>query len=57
VADSWRGWDVPPDMIPLLFAPAPGLADPALLSRIRRDLPILIASGGADPLAAGGVLI
>nr|WP_242421522.1 alpha/beta hydrolase [Acidovorax sp. Root267] len=57
VADPWCGWDVPEDVIPSLFAPAPRLADPALLARIRSDLPILIASGDADPLAAGGVLI
>ena len=57
VADPWCGWGVPEDVIPSLFAPAPRLADPALLARIRSDLPILIASGDADPLAAGGVLI
>jgi alpha-beta hydrolase superfamily lysophospholipase len=57
VADPWCGWDVPPDVIPSLFAPAPRLADPALLARIRSDLPILIASGDADPLATGGVLL
>lgn len=57
VADPWCGWDVPPDVIPSLFAPAPRLADPAQLARIRSDLPILIASGDADPLAAGGVLL
>lgn len=57
VADPWCGWDVPDDVIPALFAPAPRLADPALLSRIRSDLPILIASGDADPLAGGGALI
>lgn len=57
VADPWCGWDVPPDVIPALFAPAPPLADPAQLARIRSELPILIASGDADPLAAGGVLL
>ncbi|WP_440111089.1 serine aminopeptidase domain-containing protein [Acidovorax sp. BL-A-41-H1] len=57
VADPWCGWDVPPDVIPALFAPAPRLADPTQLARIRSDLPILIASGDADPLAAGGVLL
>ncbi len=57
VADPWCGWDVPPDVIPALFAPAPRLADPAQLARIRSDLPILIASGDAVPLAAGGVLL
>lgn len=57
VADPWCGWDVPADVIPSLFAPASRLADPALLAGIRSDLPILIASGDADPLAAGGALI
>jgi alpha-beta hydrolase superfamily lysophospholipase len=57
VADPWCGWDVPDEVIPSLFAPAPRLADPALLAGIRRDLPILIASGDADPLAGGGALV
>ncbi|MBT9490660.1 MAG: lysophospholipase [Rubrivivax sp.] len=57
VADPWCGWEVPDDVIPSLFAPAPRLADAALLARIRSDLPILIASGDADPLAGGGALI
>lgn len=57
VADPWCGWDIPDDVIPSLFAPASRLADPALLAGIRRDLPILIASGDADPLAGGGALI
>ncbi len=57
VADPWCGWDVPDDVIPALFAPAPRLADPALLAGIRSELPVLIASGDADPLAGGGALI
>lgn len=57
VADPWCGWDVPDEVIPSLFAPASRLADPALLAGIRSDLPILIASGDADPLAGGGALI
>jgi alpha-beta hydrolase superfamily lysophospholipase len=44
-------------VIPSLFEPASRLADPAQLARIRSDLPILIASGDADPLAAGGALL
>jgi alpha-beta hydrolase superfamily lysophospholipase len=36
---------------------APRLADPAQLAGIRSDLPILIASGDADPLAGGGALV
>ena len=57
VADPWCGWDMPDDVIPSLFAPAPRLADPAMLAGIRRNLPILIASGDADPLAGGGALV
>ena len=57
MADPWCGWDVPEDVIPSLFAPAPRLVDPAQLVRIRSDLPILIASGDADPLVAGGSLL
>lgn len=54
IADPWCGWDVPADVFPALLSPAPRVADPALLARIRSDLPLLIASGDADPLAAGG---
>ena len=57
VADPWCGWEVPDGVIPSLFEPASRLADPALLADIRRDLPILIASGDADPLAGGGALV
>ncbi|MGE4155427.1 MAG: alpha/beta fold hydrolase [Hydrogenophaga sp.] len=57
IADPWCGWDVPDDVIPSLFAPAARLADPTVLAGIRHDLPLLIASGDADPLAGGGSLI
>lgn len=57
VADPWCGWDVPDTVIPSLFAPAPRLADRALLAGIPSGLPILITSGDADPLAGGGALI
>ncbi|MBP6902224.1 MAG: lysophospholipase [Burkholderiaceae bacterium] len=57
VADPWCGFEVPEHVIPSLFAPASRLADPARLAGIRRDLALLIASGDADPLAAGGALI
>lgn len=57
VADPWCGWDIPDGMIPALFAPAARLANPAVLATIRRDLPILITSGDADPLAGGGALL
>ncbi|KQR63213.1 alpha/beta fold hydrolase [Acidovorax sp. Leaf160] len=54
MADPWCGWEVPADVFPALLAPAHRLADPAELARIPSDLPVLIASGDADPLAAGG---
>lgn len=57
VANPWCGWDIPDGLIASLLAPAPRVADPALLAGIRRDLPILIASGDADPLAGGGALV
>ncbi len=57
VADPWCGWEVQDEVISSVRAPAPRLADPALLAGIRRDLPILIVSGDADPLAAGGALV
>lgn len=57
MADPWCGWAVPDAVIAALFAPASRLADPAQLARIRGDLPLLIASGAADPLAGGGALI
>ncbi len=57
VADPWCGFDVPDETIPLLFGPAGRLASESELSKIRRDLPILIASGLDDPLAGGGQLV
>ena len=57
VADPWCGWDIPDGVIPSLFAPAARLADPVVLAGIRHDLPILITSGNADPLAGGGALL
>ncbi|GCL64687.1 alpha/beta fold hydrolase [Pseudaquabacterium pictum] len=57
VADPWCGWDIPDGVIPSLFAPAARLADPAQLAGIRSGLPVLIASGDADPLAGGGALL
>ncbi|GAP37156.1 alpha/beta hydrolase [Piscinibacter sakaiensis] len=57
VADPWCGWPVPEPVIPMLFAPAGRLADPAELARLPARLPILVASGDADPLAGGGALV
>ncbi|MEQ6901896.1 alpha/beta hydrolase [Nocardioides sp. YIM 152588] len=57
VADPLCGFDLPADTVPALFAPAARLADPAALAGIDGDLPILIASGSADPLSGGGQLV
>lgn len=57
MADPWCGFDLPDDMVPSLFGPAARLADPGVLSGIRSDLPVLIASGSDDPLAGGGQLV
>jgi alpha-beta hydrolase superfamily lysophospholipase len=57
VADPWCGFDTPADTVPMLFAGAARLADPAVLAGIRSDLPVLVASGSDDPLAGGGALV
>lgn len=57
VADPWCGFDLSDDLVPSLFAPAGRLGDPAVLAGIRSDLPLLLASGSADPLAGGGQLV
>jgi alpha-beta hydrolase superfamily lysophospholipase len=54
VADPLCGFDLPDQTVPALFGNAATVADPDALSAIRSDLPILIASGSADPLARGG---
>ena len=54
VADPLCGFDLPEATLPSLFGPAARLADP---SSVRSDLPLLIASGTADPLAGGGDLV
>jgi alpha-beta hydrolase superfamily lysophospholipase len=57
VASPLCGFDVPADTISQMFEPAARLADPAALSGIRPDLPILIVSGQADPLSGDGELV
>ncbi len=57
VADPLCGFDLPDDTVPSLFGAAATLADPAALARIRSDLPLLVVSGSADPLAGGGELV
>ncbi len=57
VADPLSGFDLPDTAVPQLFVGAERLADPAALGGIRPDLPILVVSGDADPLAGGGALV
>ncbi|HEY5783204.1 MAG TPA: alpha/beta hydrolase [Microlunatus sp.] len=57
VADPWCGFEASPDVMPQMFGSAGRLADSTVLGGIRRDLPILVVSGDADPLAGGGTLV
>lgn len=57
VADPLCGFDVDEASMYGMFGGAGELADPAGLAGIRKDLPVLIASGTADPLAGGGAFL
>lgn len=57
VSDPLCGFDTPPETMPALFSHVGRLADPASLSAIRSDLPLLLVSGAADPLAGAGQLV
>jgi alpha-beta hydrolase superfamily lysophospholipase len=57
VADPLCGFDLPDETVPALFGAAATLADPTALAGIRSDLPLLIVSGSADPLAGGGQVV
>jgi len=57
VADPACGFGVSVDAMPGLLQGAMSVADPSRLARIRADLPILLLSGDADPLAGGGALV
>ncbi len=57
VADPLCGFDVPESTIGLLFGQAARLADPDALETVNPDLPLLIASGQADPLSGDGQLV
>ncbi|NYG57098.1 alpha-beta hydrolase superfamily lysophospholipase [Nocardioides daedukensis] len=54
VADPLCGFELPDATVPAIFSPAARVADPAT---VRNDLPVLVTSGNADPLAGGGQLI
>lgn len=56
VADPLCGFDAPPESVLSLMASAARLADPAAYARVRKGLPLLLLSGDADPLIAGGAL-
>ncbi|MFV0457165.1 MAG: alpha/beta hydrolase [Actinomycetales bacterium] len=54
VADEACGWSAPP---PRGIGALAAAADPTLLSRIRSNLPILLVSGDADPIANSGLAV
>ena len=57
VADPACGFGLNSAAVTGMLAGAGDFADPAKLAAIRPDLPILLISGDADPLAGGGALI
>jgi alpha-beta hydrolase superfamily lysophospholipase len=57
VADPWCGFEASPDVMPQMFGSGWRRAAGAVLAGIRKDLPILVVSGDADPLAGGGALV
>lgn len=57
VADPGCGFGLGPASTASMIAGLDGVAEPDRLAGIRPDLPILLISGDADPLAGGGALI
>jgi len=57
VADPACGFGLAVEGMAGLLRDAPATADPQRLAAIRTELPILIMSGDADPLAGGGELV
>lgn len=57
VDDPLCGFETPAETMPALFSHVGRLADPEALSAVRPNLPLLLVSGDADPLAGGGELI
>lgn len=57
IADPACGFGLNGPSAATMLAAAARFGDPAALARIRSDLPILIMSGDADPLAGGGALV
>ncbi len=54
VADPLSGFELPDSAVPQLFGGASRLGDPEALAGIRRDLPVLLVSGDADPISGAG---
>jgi alpha-beta hydrolase superfamily lysophospholipase len=57
VADAMCGFGLVAAATASMIEGMDGVADPERLSGIRSDLPVLLLSGDADPLAGGGSLI
>jgi alpha-beta hydrolase superfamily lysophospholipase len=57
IADPLCGFDAGPEALAGMLGAAARIAEPAALAGLRRDLPVLVVAGDADPLNAGGTLI
>ena len=57
VADPACGFGLDAGSVGGMLAGAEDFGNPVVLGRIRSDLPILLVSGDADPLAGGGPLV
>jgi len=53
VADPLCGFTLEPEAMGQLKAAAPRTADPAALAAVRKDLPVYVFAGDADPVNAG----
>jgi alpha-beta hydrolase superfamily lysophospholipase/GNAT superfamily N-acetyltransferase len=56
VADPLCGFGIDQSSGKAMFVAARPLSDPAVVARMRRDLPVLVAVGDADPVNGGMVL-
>jgi alpha-beta hydrolase superfamily lysophospholipase len=57
IDDPFCGFGVSAQSLRLMAADAARAADPQVLAGIRKDLPLLMISGLADPLAGGGMMV
>lgn len=53
IADPMCGWDAPPEFAAGMVAGGKLLGDVEELAKIRKDLPVLLVAGSADPLNGG----